>query len=169
MLAKAYKLLFSPRGRIARPAFIAGIAFLVVFTALQKLLFARLGAGMISFYVPMILFFVTLHIVLCIYGKRLHDLGRSLWPLTGMIAGMMIIAILVSLNFGGLEYFDTVMAHPEYAGDEAAMQQVQQVYQDKLAANMPKVRLLMAVLPALFTLWLAVKTGAKGDNKYGPA
>ena len=86
MLAKAYKLLFSPRGRIERPAFIIGVISLLVFTALQKLLFARLGAGMVSFYVPMILFFVTFHIVLCIYGKRLHDLGRSLWPLTGMIA-----------------------------------------------------------------------------------
>ena len=61
------------------------------------------------------------------------------------------------------------MAHPEYAGDEAAMQQVQQVYQDKLAANMPKVRLLMAVLPAVFTLWLAARPGAADDNKYGPA
>ena len=169
MLAKAYKLFFSPRGRIARPAFIIGIAALLVFTALQKLLFARLGAGMVSFYVPMVFFFVTFHIVLCLYGKRLHDLGRSLWPLTGMFALMMIVAILVSLNFGGLEYFDTVMAHPEYAGDEAAMQQVQQVYQDKLAANMPKVRLLMAVLPAVFTLWLAARPGNGEDNKYGPA
>ena len=169
MLAKAYKLFFSPRGRIARPAFIAGIAALLVFAALQKLVFARLGTGMVSFYVPMVLFFVTFHIVLCIYGKRLHDLGRSLWPLTGLFALMIIVAILVSLNYGGLEYFDTVMAHPEYAGDEAAMKRVQQVYQDKLAASMPKVRWLMAALPALFTLWLAASPGAAGDNKYGPA
>ena len=166
-MKKIYSLFLSPRGRINRLEFAVGVAVLIAFVIAQKYIFAVMGEGLISFFLPMIFFFLTLHIVLCIFGKRLHDLGRSLWPLMGLFSLMIIAAILVSLNFGGLEYFNTVIAHPEYAGDEVAMKQVQQVYQETLAANMPKVRLLMAIIPGAFTLWLLLRPGVAGENKYG--
>ena len=101
--------------------------------------------------------------------KRLHDLGRSLWPLTALFFLIIIVWLLMILNYGGIEYFDTVMAHPEYAGNEEAMKKVLNVYQDKLAEGMPKARWVMTVLPALFTLWLAITPGQEGDNRYGIA
>ena len=166
-MKKAYSLFLSPRGRIGRVEFAVGVAVLTAFVIAQKYIFVVMGEGLISFFLPMTFFFLTLHIVLCIFGKRLHDLASSLWPLMGLFSLMIIAAILVSLNFGGLEYFNTVMAHPEYAGDVAAMKQVQQVYQETLAANMPKVRLLMAIVPGAFTLWLLLRPGVAGENKYG--
>jgi len=59
------------------------------------------------------------------------------------------------------------MAHPEYAGDEEAMQKVLQTYQDKLAEGLPAANWIMAALPALFTLWLAIASGQAGNNRYG--
>ena len=166
-MKKAYSLFLSPRGRIGRLEFAVGVAVLIGFAIAQEYIFSFMGKGLTSFFLPMAIFFLTLHVVLCIFGKRLHDLGRSLWPLMGLFSVMIIIAILISQNFGGIEYINTVIAHPEYAGDEAAMKQVQQVYQETLAANMPKVRLLMAIVPGAFTLWLLLRPGVAGENKYG--
>lgn len=73
----------------------------------------------------------------------------------------------MALNYGGVEYFDTVMAHPEYAGNEEEMKKVLEAYQDKLAVGMPKARWVMAILPTLFTLWLVLAPGQEGDNRYG--
>jgi len=162
------KLFLSPRGRIGRSAFMLGMACLLIFTMLALFLFTKLGPGMVTFYGFLVFIFLVLHIIMCVYGKRLHDLGRSLWPLIGMMALMVVVMILVGLNFGGLEYFDTVMAHPEYAENEAEMEKALNAYQDKLNANLPKARWMMAVLPALFTLWLAAAKGTPDDNIYGP-
>ena len=80
---------------------------------------------------------------------------------------MAIVFLVLILNFGGIEYFDTVMANPEYAGNEEAMQKVLQTYQDKLAKGLPTANWIMAGLPALFTLWLALAPGQADKNRYG--
>ncbi len=166
-MKNAYSLLLSPRGRIGRVDFLIGLAFLIGFVFAQKYIFSIMPDGLVSFFLPMTLFFLTFHIVLCVYGKRLHDMGYTIWPLTGLFFVMIIAAIMVMLNFGGLEYFNTVIAHPEYAEDEAAMKQVQQVYQNTLAANMPKARILMTILPGAFSVWLLSRSGQAEDNQYG--
>ena len=166
---KLYKLFFSPAGRISRIPFIIGIVGLFGFSMLQKFAFPVLGDGLFaSFLLPMILFFVTFHIILCVIGKRLHDLGHTLWPLVGLIAIMIVISILVALRFGALEYINTIIAHPEYAGNEVAMKKELDIYQAKIDANMPKVAPLMSIAPTIFTLWLALAPSKKEDNKYGP-
>lgn len=161
------KLFLSPSGRIARRPFIIGVAGLAIFIVLQLYFLRFLGAGMTNFFLGLALFFLNFHIVLSVYGKRLHDLDRSLWPLTALFFLIIIVWLLMILNYGGIEYFDTVMAHPEYAGNEEEMKKVLNVYQDKLAEGMPKARWVMTILPALFTLWLAIAPGQKGDNRYG--
>ncbi len=168
MIKSIRQLFLSPNGRIKRTPFIVGVTGLYIFALFQKFIFANLGTGMAAFYIPMVFFFLTIHIVICIFGKRLHDLGRSLWPLTGFIVIVMIIALLVSLNFGGLEYLETVIAHPEYAGNEAEMKRVQKIYQNTLAQNLPTSSLIMAVLPILFTVWLAATPSSPAGNRYGP-
>ncbi len=169
MANRMYKLLFSPRGRIGRGPFLAGLAFLILFVLFQKTIWPWLGTGMAAFFVPMILFFVTFHIMLCLFGKRLHDIGRSLWPFTGLMAFMIVMFLVVMLKYGGLEYFNTVMAHPEYADRPDEMRRVAETYQAALKAGLPQARVLMAIPPLLFTLWLAVRPGESGPNAYGPA
>jgi len=161
------KLFLSPSGRISRRSFIIGVVGLLAFIVLQLFGLRLLGMGMTNFFLTLALFFLNFHIVMAVYGKRLHDLGRSFWPLIGLFSLIIIVWLIMILNYGGIEYFDTVMAHPEYAGNEEEMKKVLQVYQDKLAAGMPKARWVMAILPALFTLWLAISPGQEGDNRYG--
>ena len=169
MTLNVKKLFLSPRGRIGRPSFIIGVISLLAFTMLALFSFTKLGPGLTTFYAFIVSFFLFLHIAMCLYGKRLHDLGRTLWPFIGMLALMVIAMIFVGLNFGGIEYFDTVMAHPEYAENEAEMQKALNIYQDTLAKNLPKAGWMMAALPALFTLWLAVAKSSGTGNRYGPA
>ena len=164
---KLYQLLLSPRGRIGRGAFVGGLAILMFLVLGQNRLWPYLGNGLASFFIPMFLFFLTFHISLCIFGKRLHDMGHSLWPFTGLIAFMIVLFLVVMLKYGGLEYFETVMAHPEYADKPEEMRKVSTAYAQALKAGFPHAKLIMAVPPILFTLWLALMPGQKGQNTYG--
>jgi len=160
------KLFLSPSGRISRRSFIIGVVGLLAFIVLQLYAWRLIGVNMVSFFSFLALFFLDFHIVMAVYGKRLHDLERSLWPLIGLFALVILVGFLTALNYGGIEYIDTVMAHPEYAGNEEEMKKVLQVYQDKLA-DAPQTNWAMIILPALFTLWLAISPGQEGDNRYG--
>ena len=160
------KLFLSPIGRIPRIPFLIGVSGLLAFSMLQKFILPLVGNSLVGFFLALALFFLNLHIILAVYGKRLHDLGRSIWPLIGLFALILIVWLIMILNFGGLEYFDTVMAHPEYAGNEEEMHKVLVVYQENLAAGLPKAKWIIAALPMLFTLWLAIAPGQSGDNRY---
>ena len=162
-------LFLTPTGRIGRKAFIGAVLAWSAFYVLQSLWFAKTGTNHFNFYVALIFLILNLHIVFCIFGKRLHDLGRSVWALIGMFALVFIIAIIVMLKFGGLEYFNTLMTHPEYAQDEQAMRRIHQAYQDAMASNILKSRILMSLVPLGFTLWLAATAGHTTPNRYGEA
>ncbi|PHS37791.1 MAG: hypothetical protein COA91_09535 [Robiginitomaculum sp.] len=166
-MKSAVKLFLSPSGRMARIPFIIGIACFTGFVFAQKYVLANTGTGIANFLLGFVLFFLNLHIIMAVFGKRLHDLGRSFWPLIGLFALMAIMFLVLILNYGGIEYFDTVMAHPEYAGNEEAMQKVLKTYQDRLAQGLPRANWIMAALPALFILWLALVPGQAGKNRYG--
>ena len=160
-------LFLSPRGRIARKTFAIALAALAVFLIAQHYGFEALGTGAANFYIAPIFFFLNLHIIFCIYGKRLHDIGRSSWPLIAMFAILIVAAIIAMLAFGGLEYFEGAM-DPKINQDAAAMQALHDTYQAKLAANTLTIAVMLYVIPALFTLWLLAAPGHKDDNRYGP-
>lgn len=167
MIARIRQLFLSPRGRINRAQFGAGLAAWMAFYAVQIVWFSQTGAHQFNFILALVLLFLNLHIIVSLYGKRLHDFGRTTWPVIGMFVLVMISAILVMLNFGGLEYFETLNQNPEIAQDPVAMQQVHQVYQESLAQNLPRTRLILSIIPVVFTLWVALKPGQSAPNKYG--
>lgn len=169
MIKNLYILWFSPRGRIGRRAFIIGAALWLGFYIAQQFWFAKTGVNGFNFWLSLILLFVNLHIILCVAGKRLHDMGRGYWPIVGMFALLFMASILVMLNFGGLEYFNALMENPEIAEDPEAMQALHKTYQLTLADGVPKIRLLLSIIPLAFSLWLALAKGEDGGNRYGPA
>lgn len=169
MLKQAYTLFLSPRGRIDRGAFIKAVLVWGVFYVAQFFWFKKTGANTINFYLALGFLVLNIQVVFCVFGKRLHDLGRSTWALIGLFALLLIIAILVMLNFGGLEYFNTIMDNPGLQSDPQAMKDVHQVYQDTLSKNIPKSRGLMSILPIVFILWLAIAPGQTDSNRYGAA
>ncbi len=164
-----YSLFVSPRGRIGRQTFLLGFAVWCIFYAAQYLWFQKTGENSVNFFLALGLMMLNIHIIFCVFGKRLHDLGRSTWALMGMFALVLIIAIFVMLNFGGLEYFDTIMQNPDKQNDPKFMKHVHQIYQDRLSANLPKIGPLLLIAPLVFTLWLGLKPGQSVQNRYGPA
>lgn len=167
MLDRYRHLFLSPRGRSNRTQFGLGLVALLVFYSLQMIWFSKTGTNQFNFIMAFVLLFLNLHIISSLYGKRLHDLGRTTWPLIGMFALVLISAIFVMLNFGGLEYFETLNQNPEMAQDPEAMKKIHEAYQDSLAQNVPRTRLIMSVIPVLFTLWTGFKPGQSKTNRYG--
>jgi uncharacterized membrane protein YhaH (DUF805 family) len=161
------QLFFSPRGRLARKSFIIAVLVWLGFYALQRVWFTQTGTNHVNFYLSLVLLFVNLQIIFCVFGKRLHDIGRSTWPLIGMFAVLIIATFAVMLNFGGLEYFETLHNNPEFVEDADALKRVQDKYQQTMAENLPKTGLILSGIPIIFTLWLAIAPGQKKTNKYG--
>lgn len=143
-------LFFSPEGRIGRSAF--WIGWLVL-----------LGVNVVLGWIPLIgwaLSLATIYCNVCVFSKRLHDMGRSgflqVWP----------IVLCTVLVFGalGLAAGPAIMAGVSNA-DEAAV----------TAAVLAGVGgMLLAFLAALvigfgFLLWVGVSSGDPGENRYGPA
>ena len=169
------KLLLSPSGRIARTPFMIGVAILLVIYGVQHFIYPTLGKSLWAFYIPMIFFFLNLHIIYCVFGKRLHDLGRTLWPLFGMFALLLTTAIFIGLKFGMLEYFDSVYAlmhDVKYQKDpealRAAIKPLEETYKQNMQAHVSTIALVLAVIPLAFTAWLAMAPSQKTDNRYGP-
>ena len=168
------KLLLSPSGRIARISFVSGALALLVLFGAQHYLYPVLGNGLLAFFVPMAFFFLNMHIIFCICGKRLHDMARSAWPLFGMFFLLMAVTFFVGLKFGMLEYFESVsglMNDPALQESEeamrAAIKPLEEAYQNNLKANMGKISILLAAIPAAFTAWLALAPGQVSENRYG--
>ncbi|MBL4870783.1 MAG: DUF805 domain-containing protein [Robiginitomaculum sp.] len=162
-------LFLSPRGRIGRKPFIVAIATWCVFYMAQYFWFQKTGQNTLNFFLALGLMVLNIHIIFCVFGKRLHDIGRSTWALMGVFMLILIVAVFVMLNFGGVEYFDTIMKNPDKHNDPVFMREVQQIYQDSLSKSLPKIGPLLSVLPSAFTLWLCAKNGHNTGNRYGPA
>jgi len=94
------KLFLSPSGRIPRRSFIIAVAVFIVFVLAQKYSLVYMGNDLPRFFLEFGLFFLNLHIIMAVYGKRLHDLGRSFWPLVGLFALMAIVFLVLILRYG---------------------------------------------------------------------
>lgn len=171
MIISPYKMLLSPAGRMGRKDFWIAM---VIFTALVLLFNFALGRLIVSdstlaFLVSLPFPFLVLHMAYCVYGKRLHDMGRSFWPLTGMIVSLMLVAIIVMLTYGGSEYFSEFAQYDRKEDiDPAEIERIKSKYQARLAQGNGMVRNIMMGIIAGFTLWCGLSKPDEKANKYGP-
>ena len=113
---------------------------------------------------------LVLHMAYSIYGKRLHDMGRSFWPLTAMIVSLIVVAIIVMLSFGGSDYFAEFSQYERKEDiDPAVRAAIQERYQARLAEGNGTVRAVMSAIIGGFTLWCGLSKPENGANKYGAA
>lgn len=143
-------LFFSAEGRIGRSAF--WIGWLVL-----------LGVNVVLGWIPLVgwlLSLVAIYCYVCLYSKRLHDLGKSgwlqVWPLIACIA----------LLFGGVFMAGgpAIMAALSHADDAAV----------GMAAMAGMSGMMLAFLAAFvvafgFLLWVGLSAGQPGENRCGPA
>ena len=163
-----YKLLLSPSGRMSRRDFWLGVAVFAILAIGFNFALRQLGNSTLAFLISLPFPFLALHMSYCIYGKRLHDMGRSFWPLTAMICSLILVAIIGMLAFGGSEFFSEFAQYERKQDiDPAIRDAIQQRYQDKLqAANAPISALMQAII-AGFTLWCGLAKSDPKDNVYG--
>ena len=86
---------------------------------------------------------VTLYVTLCVYGKRLHDFGKTAW--------YMIVPI--GATCGAYAYVATSLSRTtswQQFGDEVRI-----------------TYLFLLALWILVTLWVGIHPSQKGDNRFG--
>jgi uncharacterized membrane protein YhaH (DUF805 family) len=137
-------LFFTADGRIGRQAFWIGWLML-------------LGVHMVAGWVPLIgwaLALAALFASVCLYTKRLHDMGRTGWwqVLPIVLGPVLIIGSAMSIGFGAL------LADLTNIGDAWALAGVGGLF----------VSLAIAFVVMIgFTLWVGTAEGQLGENRYG--
>lgn len=156
MIAKAVNLFLRPTGAIGPKPFLIGVAGLAVFVLAVNTVLRSLTPGGLSFSIALIFPFLALYIIYCVFGKRLHDMGFSVWPLTGLITAELLVMIALMMIFGGAEYFDGFSQYDRKAViDESVREALISEYQNEQSANISTIRFWLWILPAAFTAWLS--------------
>ncbi|WP_233345497.1 DUF805 domain-containing protein [Litorimonas taeanensis] len=163
------KLFLNPVGRMGRRDFWIGFSGFVVFVFVMQIILDRLSDSLVGFFLSLIYLVLVFQILYSVYGKRLHDMGRSLWFLTGMIALTLILVIVVMMMFGGAEYFSEFAQYDRKEDiDPAEIERIQTAYQNRLQQGTLPLKYLLYGLWAAFTLWLGLSKPQAKDNQYGP-
>lgn len=165
-----FRILLSPRARMGRRDYLIGLVAIVILATVFNFVLGLLGNSVWAFLISLPFPFLVLHMTYCVYGKRLHDIGRSFWPVTGLIVGLIAIAIAVMMTFGGSEYFTEFS---QYSRDNPPPLEVQETlqaeYEATLAGGLGWLYGSMCGLIGVFSLWLALAKPDQGENRYGVA
>ena len=162
------KMLLSPSGRMGRKDFWVGLIILTLLSSLFNFALQRLGSSQLAFLISIPFPFLVIHMTYCVYGKRLHDMGRSFWPLTGMIVLLIFVAIVVMLAFGGTEYFSEFSQYDRKEDiDPEEIERIKNAYQKNLSEGNATVYNVMASIIFIFTLWCGTSKSDANANSYG--
>ena len=169
MITSPYKMLLSPSGRMGRKDFWVAMVIFAALVALFNFALQRLGNSTPAFLISLPFPFLVLHMAYCVYGKRLHDMGRSFWPLTGMIVALIMVAIIVMLTFGVSEYFSEFAQYDRKEDiDPAEIERIKSAYEARLSQGNATVSNIMMAIIAAFTLWCGLSKAEPETNNYGP-
>lgn len=161
------KLLLSPAGRIGRRDYLIGLVGLVVIFSLYGLLINALGTSMFGFFAVLAFPFIILQIAYSVYGKRLHDIGRTLWPLTGLICAMLMAMIIVMLVYGGADYFAAYSEYSQNSPPPEVIEKLNTEFKVRQEEGETMLSIVIVSLLGAFTLWLALAKPQAGQNAYG--
>lgn len=141
-------VLFSPNGRIGQQDYWVGVLIIII---------GNVVGGMIPF-LGMIVSLGLIYVGVCVYGKRLHDIGKTAW-----IHG---IVWLIQLGLGVIGFMmagGAVLAAISAGGTEEA----------GLAAAIAASGSLFLIFGIgfliwiVYTIWLGVSAGEVGANRFG--
>ncbi|MCW5723906.1 MAG: DUF805 domain-containing protein [Maricaulaceae bacterium] len=141
------KVLFSPNGRIGQQEFWIGWVILV-------------AANVLLTWIPLLGFLIMLALIyvgICVYGKRLHDSGRSAW-MHAIPWALGIVLLVVGFTVAGGAMLPAILegGEPDPAAIFAA------------GGSMMIFWLLSFVIWIAYTLWVGLAKGDAGDNRFGP-
>jgi len=163
------KLMLSPSGRIGRKQFWLGFAGLIGFCVLLNFLLGRVTQqGALEFWLGLGGFFLFFQILYAVYGKRLHDMGRTFWPITACLFATILILIAGMLIFGGAEYFSEFAQYDRKdIIDSSRRDEITEAFEPKLRQSDRALGPILSGLWLAFTLWLGVGKPDPEANNYG--
>ncbi|WP_394694389.1 DUF805 domain-containing protein [Hyphobacterium sp.] len=144
-------VLFSPNGRISQQEYWIGILILIA---------ANIVGGMI----PFLGFFIGLFLIyvgVCVYGKRLHDAGKTAWIHGGVWAVQIVLGIVGFALAGGA--IMAALANGN-GSDEATFAAIMGA-----SGSLFLVGGLGFLIWIIYTIWVGISAGDPGENRYGPA
>jgi len=170
MIISPYKMLLSPSGRIGRKDFWVAMVIFSLLVVLFNFALQRLGNSTAAFFISLPFPFLVLHMAYCVYGKRLHDMGRSFWPLTGFIVlTFILIPIIVLLANGGSEMFTEFSQYGRKEEiDSAVRKEIEDTYQAELKKSVTYLPHIINSIIVAFTLWCGLSKTDLEINNYGP-
>jgi len=170
MIKTILNVMLSPSGRIDRKTYGLGFVGLIIFVGVMNFLMGRVTQqGALEFWLGLAAFFLFFQIMYAVYGKRLHDIGRTFWPLTGCIMLTILIMIVVMMTFGGVEYFSEFAQYDRKDTiDPARREAITQAYESRLKEGEAVLGPILIALWAGFTLWLGITKSDPKTNLYGP-
>jgi uncharacterized membrane protein YhaH (DUF805 family) len=169
MVRSAFYHLFVPSGRTNRQTFWLWLAiFAVLVTVFKWGLFQHDPSGAFYFWG----FLIWMTMLFCglfgIYGKRLKDFGRSVWPIVILLVAIVIVMIIIMLANGGAEYFEAYSQYErKVAIDPAIRQDINARYEARMTAAAPIVNGSISTMLIAFTAWVGLRKGDTGPNRYG--
>ncbi len=170
MLKTIPSLLLRPSGRIGQKDFWIGLVVFMILILSFNFGLRLQGNSVWAFLISLPFPFIAIHMTYSLYGKRLHDMGHSVWPLTGMIVSLICVAIIVMLAFGGSEYFNEFSQYGRKDEINPAVRNaIIERYQARMAQSHNVVSGVMMAIITGFTLWCGLSKSQKLNNKYGPA
>ena len=148
-------LFFQLKGQINRTQFWMGFVGLFVFVVGINALLNSLSGSMTAFYIALIFPFLAVYMIYCVYGKRLQNLNRTRWWITGAIFAQFLAVIAVMLTFGGAEYFaDFAQYDRKEDIDPAVTQAIIDRYQARQAENLVTIKIMLLAIPTALTAWI---------------
>ncbi|MEM7664027.1 MAG: DUF805 domain-containing protein [Pseudomonadota bacterium] len=115
-------ILFSPNGRIGPNDFWRGIILLVGF---------MIVSNVVQFVAPVAIsqaFNLVGNLLpypyLCVYGKRLHDSGRSAWWFLVILFAFIVVMTMALMLLPGWDDIMDAMADPNVVSDQRAMNEL---------------------------------------------
>lgn len=160
-------LLFSPNGRIGRNRFWQGMVILTVLSVLTTA-----GSVMVNEFLFGLLGIVLIYPYICVYGKRLHDIGTTAWWVLGILVANVIVSMILNAVLEGFFATSELRDIQIEVGERLASGDLTGALEGMriLAKALLPLNIIVTVLAnAVIAIALGLIPGSPRDNKHGPA
>lgn len=149
-------LFTSVDGRTNRQTFWICFAVMVAFAALGSFILSKMDPASMAYFLGAPVYWIAVYWgFFCVYGQRLHDMGRSSRIFVGFTAFILFLVVMLTIIFGGGEYLST---YAEYGRDAKIDPEVNKAifekYQAEKAGGEKIAGRLITGLCVIFTGWI---------------
>ena len=123
---------------------------------------ALVGANIVASFIPFLGFILSIGLIYvgcCVYGKRLHDMGKSAWLHAIPWAVSLVISIIAVVMMMPA-IMKLAQEDPEFSSDPSLI----------MAAVGPAVGILLVsfLVWVVYTVWVGASGSDPDTNQYGP-